>query len=66
MFSGTEQKCNDFINEQGDALLYKVVPIIHKQPRKLKYNALRMSDKKYADDYGAKMKRYREWEESEK
>jgi len=36
------------------------------KPRKPKYNALRISDKKYADDYGAKMKRYRGWEESEK
>ncbi len=33
------------------------------KPRKPKYNPVRMIDKKYADDYGQKMKKYREWED---
>lgn len=30
-FSGTEQECYDFIQQQGSAtFMYKVVPIVHK------------------------------------
>lgn len=30
-FSGTEKQCYDFINEQKDTFMYKVVLLVHRQ-----------------------------------